>query len=254
MVSGAQGGTSLNPLASGMTYLQMRPFYRFQQVDGHHVDETAKTNGADFSVFIDNRDYYENPSKGYGLLAKVSRDFGLFDSDNSWTNLETELDAYIPVNLSNWFRQSVVALDIWTSYSSTWDEKSSHKIKNRPPKYTGPTLGGIWRMRGYPTNRFSDKAAIYYSAEFRMIPRWNPFDGWPSIQKYVGIEWLQFVPFVEIGRVAPVWNLERLHSDMKWCAGLGLRALAKGIVIRIDSAVSSESFGVQMMIAQPFQF
>jgi len=87
-----------------------------------------------------------------------------------------------------------------------------------------------------------------------MIPRWNPFDGWPSIQKYVGIEWLQFVPFVEIGRVAPVWNLERLHSDMKWCAGLGLRALAKGIVIRIDSAVSSESFGVQMMIAQPFQF
>jgi hypothetical protein len=252
--SGAQGGASLNPLASGKTFLEMRPFYRSQQIDGHHVDETTKTNGADFAVFIDNRDYYANPSKGYGLRGKVSRDFGLFDSSNSWTNLESELDVYVPLKLSNWFRQSVLALDVWTSFSPTWDKKSSGEIKNRPPTYTGPTLGGIWRMRGYPTNRFSDKAAIYYSAELRMIPRWNPFDGWPSIQKYVGIEWLQFVPFVEVGRVAPVWNLDRLHSDMKWSAGFGIRAMAKGIVIRIDTALSDEQVGVQMMISQPFQF
>ena len=252
--SGAEGGTSLNPLASGKTYLELRPFYRSQQIDGHHVDETTKTNGLDFSAFIDNRDYYANPSKGYGLRGKMSRDFGWFNSSNSWTNLESELDVYLPLKLSDRFRQSVVALDIWTSYSPTWDKKSSAEIKNRPPTYTGPTLGGIWRMRGYPTNRFSDRAAIYYTAEFRMIPRWNPFDKWPGIQKYVGIEWLQFVPFVEIGRVASEWNFKRLHSDMKWDAGLGIRALAKGIVIRIDSAVSNENFGVQMMIAQPFQF
>ena len=79
-------------------------------------------------------------------------------------------------------------------------------------------------------------------------------DGWPGIQKYVGIEWLQFVPFVEVGRVAPVWNFERLHCDMKWSAGLGIRALAKGIVIRIDTALSDEGAGVKMMISQPFQF
>jgi hypothetical protein len=41
---------------------------------------------------------------------------------------------------------------------------------------------------------------------------------------------------------------------MKWDAGLGLRASAKGIVIRIDSAYSVEGVGVQMMISQPFQF
>ncbi len=41
---------------------------------------------------------------------------------------------------------------------------------------------------------------------------------------------------------------------MKWNAGLGLRLWAKGIVIRIDTAVSDEQLGVQMMIAQPFQF
>jgi hypothetical protein len=41
---------------------------------------------------------------------------------------------------------------------------------------------------------------------------------------------------------------------MKWDAGLGLRLWAKGLVIRIDSAVSDEGASVQMMIAQPFQF
>jgi hypothetical protein len=31
-------------------------------------------------------------------------------------------------------------------------------------------------------------------------------------------------------------------SDMKWCLGLGFRAWVKGIVARIDTAVSDEDF------------
>jgi hypothetical protein len=54
--------------------------------------------------------------------------------------------------------------------------------------------------------------------------------------------------------VAPSWNIKTLHSDMKWCLGMGVRAWAKGIVARIDTAVSEEDFKIQMMIAQPFQF
>ena len=252
--SDATGGTSWNPLASGKSYLELRPFYRSQQIDGKHVDETTKTNGLDVSLFWDNRDFYANPSRGFGLRGKVSRDFGWFDSSDSWTNLEGELDLYVPLQLSDRFRQTVLALDYWTSYSPTWDEQPNGVIQNRPPAYTGSTLGGIWRMRGYPTQRFNDTAAVYYAAELRIIPRWNPFDGWPWIQKYVGIQWLQLVPFVEVGRVAPEWNLKRLHSDMKWDAGFGIRAWAKGIVIRIDTAVSDEEVGVQMMVSQPFQF
>jgi len=64
----------------------------------------------------------------------------------------------------------------------------------------------------------------------------------------------ELVPFFEIGRVAPSWNIERLHSDMNWDAGLGLRLWAKGIVARIDAAASDEGAQVQMMIGQPFQF
>jgi hypothetical protein len=245
---------SLNPFNSGRSFLELRPFYRSQQIDGDDVDETTKTNGLDFSAFWDNRDFYANPSRGFGLRGKVSRDFGWFDSSESWTNVEGELDVYIPFHLGNWLRQGVIALDYWTSYSPTWDEQSDGTVDNRPPSYTGSTLGGLWRLRGFPTQRFNDKATVYYSAELRLIPRWNPFKRWEWIQKYVGIQWLQFAPFAEVGRVAPSWNLDTLHTDMKWSLGLGVRAWAKGIVARIDGAVSEEGGQVQMIISQPFQF
>ncbi len=87
-----------------------------------------------------------------------------------------------------------------------------------------------------------------------MIPDWNPFDAWPRIQKFVGVEWLQFVPFVEVGRVAPSYDLRNLHSSMKLSGGIGLRAFANGFIVRADAAVSDEDFGIQMMISQPFQF
>ena len=254
LISEPKGGTSLNPFKSGRSYLELRPFYRSQEIDGDDIDTTVKTNGLDFSLFLDNRDFAANPSKGFGLRGKVSRDFGWFNSSDSWTNMEGELDLYFPFKLGSWLRQGVLALNHWTSYSPTWDEKSDGEITNRPPAYTGSALGGLWRMRGYPSQRFNDKAAVYYAAELRLIPEWNPFEGWPRVQKYVGIKWLQFVPFVEIGRVAPEWGFSRLHSDMKWDAGLGIRAWAQGIVVRIDSAYSDEGFGLQMMISQPFQF
>ena len=60
--------------------------------DGDAVDEDFKTNGLDFEVFWDNRDYFQNPSRGQGVFFRVSRDFGWLDSDESWTNLETEID------------------------------------------------------------------------------------------------------------------------------------------------------------------
>ena len=48
--------------------------------------------------------------------------------------------------------------------------------------------------------------------------------------------------------------MSELHDDMKWDAGLGIRFSAKGMVLRIDTAVSEEDYWIQMMVAQPFQF
>jgi hypothetical protein len=185
---------------------------------------------------------------------KVSRDFGWLNSSNPWTVYTGELDKYFSLGPSDKFRQRVIALDVWTAYSPSWEAQSNGTIVDRPPTFAGANLGGLFRMRGYPAQRFSDKAGIYYGAEYRMIPEWNPFNNWPWLQKYVGIQWVQFVPFVEAGRVGTAWSSDLLYSDLKWDAGIGLRAMAKGLVIRIDIGASSEGGDVQMMVSQPFQF
>lgn len=253
LIEGETGGTSWNPFVSGLTYLEVKPFYRWQEADSDEVQDDSKTNGVEVSLFRDNRDFKFNPSRGSAVRLRLQRDFGWFDSSDSWTVLDGELDKYFSFGKSDRFRQRVLALDFWTAYSPSWDEQDG-TIENRAPSFAGATLGGLFRMRGYPSSRFSDKACIYYAAELRLIPRWNPFDDWPRIQKYLGIQWLQFVPFAEVGRVAPHWNMDELHSDMKWDAGLGVRFWAKGLVARVDTALSDEGFGVQMMVAQPFQF
>jgi hypothetical protein len=252
--SGASGGSSWNPLESGRTFLQVRPFYRAQQINSDFVDSVQRTNGLDFTLFWDNRDFTINPSKGDSLQLRVSRDFGWASSSNAWTCYVAELDKYFSLGPSDTFRQRVIALDIWTAYSPSWEVQPNGTITNRPPTFAGATLGGLWRMRGYPSQRFSDKAGIYYGAEYRMIPVWNPFNNWSWLQQYVGVQWVQIVPFVEAGRVAPSWNLNELNSAMKWDAGLGFRAMAKGLVVRIDLAGSSEGGSVAMMVSQPFQF
>jgi hypothetical protein len=68
------------------------------------------------------------------------------------------------------------------------------------------------------------------------------------------VEWIQLVGLAEVGRVAPHYDLGELHSDMRWDVGIGLRAWAKGLVVRVDTAYSDEGFGVQMMVGHPFQF
>ncbi len=49
---------------------------------------------------------------------------------------------------------------------------------------------------------------------------------------------------------------ERIDSlvapDMKWDAGVGFRAMAKGQIIRVDIAFSEEEVGLQMMVGHPF--
>ena len=245
---------ALTPWRSGRSYLQFRPFYRSQEIDGDDFFGELETNGIDVSFYWDNRDFIPSPERGQSLLLEFSRDFGWFNSSNSWTALQGEYDQYFSFGANSRFRQRVLAFDIWTAYSPTWRETSSGDIENGPPPYAGATLGGLWRLRGFPSERFSDKAAIYYAAELRLIPEWNPFTKMPTLQKQLGVQWLQFVPFVEIGRVAPKWDVEELHSDMKWSAGLGIRAWAKGIVVRVDTAASDEGVGVMMMVSQPFQF
>jgi hypothetical protein len=253
-VGGFTGARSLNPLTSGRAFVDFRPFYRSQEIDGDDISTTISTNGIDLGLTWDNRDFPTNPARGQSVSLALSRDFGAFNSSEPWTVLQAEVDQYFELRGLPHVRQAVLALNAWTAGTPSWKQREDGSVTNRPPAYAGATLGGLWRMRAYPAQRFNDRAAIYYAAELRVIPAWNPFEAWPTFQKYANVEWLQVVPFVEVGRVAPQWDWRNLHSSMKWSAGFGIRAWASGFIVRVDSALSAEGASVQMMNSQPFQF
>ncbi len=239
--SGATGGDAWNPLRDGLTYIEVELFYRRQTIDGDFINTKQKTNGLEFALFHDNRDFPTNPSKGSSQRIAIKRDWDALDSSGAWTVVEGEFSKYFSLGPSDKLRQRVIALHFWTASTLSGDA----------PSFAGAALGGLFRMRGYQGARFNDDAAISYAVEFRIIPEWNPLAK-ISFLESLEIDWIQLVPFVEVGRVARGWNIGELHSDMKWDAGIGLRLMAKRLVLRADAAASEEGFGIQMMVSHPF--
>ena len=226
--------------------MEVESWYRIQDIESDYNDFKTKTNGLRLGLRYDNRDYAENPTRGNETSISVSRDFGSFDSSGSWTAIEGEFSQYFPLGATKNFRKVVLALNLWSAYSPTWNDDHG-----QPPLFAGASLGGLDRMRGFPEARFYDKAAIYYTAELRMIPEWNPL-GADSILGGLEVDWIMFVPCIEIGRVAEQWSIDELHSDMKWSAGVGFRAMAKHVVLRLDVGVSDEGMQAQMFVQHPF--
>ena len=151
LTGGASGADGWNPLTSGRTFLELRPFYRTQNIENDDLDGKQSTNGVEFSVFWDNRDYPVNPSRGNALSMKVARDWGLAGSSASWTSFTAEYDQYFDLGEIKGFRQAVVAFDVWTAYSPTWEVRPDGSIAHRPPAFSGATLGGLQRLRAYPS-------------------------------------------------------------------------------------------------------
>ena len=238
-----------NPLQSGRSYVEIEPFIRKQDLDGKTVDSELETNGIRFALRYDNTDFSTNPSQGSSQEIAITRDWGKLGSTAPWTVVEAEHSQYFSLPTWRGLRQAVLALNVWTANALTWDSGTTRP--HRPPLFSGASLGGLFRMRGYPEARFHDQAAVYYAAELRLIPTWNPI-GRGSRLDWLDIAWIQLVPFVEVGRVARAWNLSELHSDMKLDVGVGFRALVKGLVVRVDIAASEEEVGVQMMVGHPF--
>ena len=259
-----------NPLKSGRTILRFNLFYqrRTIEVDDENVDffppnfpvqigdePDSTTAGLTIGLEYDNRDFPVNPSRGSRTLLNVSRDFGKPDTFNSWTSLDFSFSKYWNLGASDTFAQRVIAANFWTAYSPSWKTVQLTPdfiaYENRPPSTRGATLGGVDRQRGYPRGRYSDKAAINYAVELRVMPRWDPFKNWPLIRNYPW-RWWQAVVFAEVGRVAPQWALDDLHEDMKWSAGAGIRAMIGGGIIRLEYAKSEDAAALWVMGNHPF--
>ena len=270
LVDGSTHQGSWNPRASGRTFIYFRPFYqrRTMEIDALNVglippeaglqegdEPDVSTNGIEVGIKYDNRDFTPNPTQGSLSQFRVTRDFGWFDSSNSWTGFEASFSKYWDLGDTERFAQRVFAATAWTAYVPSWETElvtpDFVRINHRPPSNRGATLGGVERLRGYPRGRFNDKAAIYYGAELRLIPRWDPFRTWPFIRNWPW-RWYQIVGFAEVGRVAPSWHIGDLHEDLKWSAGAGLRFMIGGGILRLDFATSEENTQWWVMARQAF--
>ncbi len=259
--SGPQGGDTWNPVTSGQTTLATKFFYTYRDLDDFvfnvsdgatNDDEVfAKTNGLEFWLEYDNTDFPRNPIKGSRQLLKISRDFGWGESSDSWTVLEADFSKYYDLGNSGWFRQKSLAFNFWTSNTPSWDVTASGDINHQPPPNYGSSLGGYDRMRAYPTGRFRDKSAVYYSAELRLIPQTQPLRDLPLLN-YFEIDWWQIVPFIEVARVSDTYDSDLFFKDLKVDGGIGLRFMTFRAVVRLDWAVSEEGSSVWAMISQPF--
>ena len=242
-----------NPRRSGRTLLQLEPFVFYRTIEQESGEQKGSSGGLSLSMLYDNRDFSPNPARGSATSLGIASGVGLDDDSQSWTSMSGKYSKFLSLGGSRRIRQQVLALNVWTAYTPTWGNETEEplEIDDRPPASMGASLGGFLRLRGYPLYRFQDEAAIYYGLEYRVIPEWNPL-GTISWLRWLQIDWWQFVPFLEVGRVAERWDLQELHSNMKWDAGGGIRSMTAKVVVRADAAYSEEGWHIWAMVGQAF--
>ncbi len=254
------------PFITGRTSVGIRTFFQTDNTENTEMWEdsiwwengtsrpTWNTNGLRFFLTHDNTDLDINPSRGYQFQLQYSKDFGWGDSLQSWDFLEFKYNHYFELDTFSFTKQNVLALSLWTGYSFSWDndtEISPGFDAHRPPMWEGARLGGFNRMRGYDQDRFSDKAAFYAAAEYRAIIDYNPLKDISWIPAKV--DWFQVVLFAEAGRVHDQYTID-LVNDMKYDAGISLRAMVSELPIRFDVATSEEGTYLWLMAQHPFDF
>jgi hypothetical protein len=241
LVGGASGGGVFNPFKSGRSYLQAKLFHQDRDYDDVDPSTALKTSGLGLSFKYDNTDFQVNPSTGNVLEIGVKHDPGTYES-NSWTVGELEFSQYFKLTPGPKIEQSVIAIDFWTAHN--FDDDLA-------PYYMGPTLGGLYRLRAYPIERFHDTSAIYYSAEYRVIPESDLLRSL-SFLEFANLQWWSLAVFIEYGRVAPEWDLKELHESMKHDVGLSMRVMAAQNIARIDLVWSNEDTAAWLMYGHPF--
>jgi len=250
LYSGASGGESWNPVRSGRTVFCIKPGWREQTLDRDDLNVPFETFNVEVALEHNNYDFPFNPSEGSFKRLAYKKDLTSDAQLGGWETVALELGKVFNLGGRDWARQQGLALGFWTAYVPTWKDGSVDTIQ-RPPPYEGAVLGGIHRMRAYEDNRFSDKAAIYYTAEYRLIPAWQPLrrQQW---MEWADIGWWQWALFTEAGQVSPAYQIDELHSRLHVDGGLSLRVMTHKAVCRLDFSAGEEGLRVVAMYGQPF--
>ncbi|MEF1255724.1 BamA/TamA family outer membrane protein [Vibrio sp. M260112] len=232
-----------SPIESGVSSVVLTPFYSSRELDIYN--KADKASGFKFSFDWDNRDSVRNPTKGSHTSLDITAGADRWQSEDIWTKWEFQNSQYYALGpLGEWFEQQVLAFDFYTADTPSWS-------RVKPPEQDQIRLGGLYRLRGYTSGRYHGRSAVHYSAEYRVLPDWQPLDGIPLIN-YYDLPWWQWVVFAEVGRVADEYDAKTLHSDMKWNLGGAVRFQVEGIVVRAEVAQGADEGTFRVMINQPF--
>lgn len=239
-----------SPVDSGVSSIIFTPFYSSRELDIYN-DKKEEATGFSLTFDWDNRDSVRNTTRGSHTSFDLTTGAESLQSEDLWLKWEFQNSQYYSLGpLGDWFDQQVLAFDFYTADTPTWN-KCDGLMCARPPEQEQVRLGGLYRLRGYTAGRYHGRSAIHYSAEYRVLPDWQPLDDIPLIN-YYDLPWWQWVAFVEVGRVADDYDLKTLHEDMKWNVGGAVRFQVEGIVVRAEMAKGVDEGTFRVMINQPF--
>ena len=251
---GYDGGRKWNPMISGITSLELEPYFRSRTLERYPDLEAEKSAGIKMTLEYDNRNSKTLPTRGSHTMLRMTYDPGS-SSRPDWATMEFQFSKYFNLGSSNLLDERVVALSGWLADTPTWNSTTNvngSQEYRRPPSYAGVYLGGFDRLRGYSGGRFHGRSGLLYRAEYRMVPHWQPLDALPVIGPLYNIPWWQWTLFADVGRVADNFDLGELHSDMKYSVGGGVRFMVEGITVRLEMVNSPEDTFVRVFINQPF--
>ncbi|WP_162618037.1 hypothetical protein [Shewanella halifaxensis] len=230
------------------TVLEIEPFYHSRDFRSQQVNNIeGLTYGVSMKIDRDARNYAPSPSAGYHSYAKVLRDWGNADRA-SYTRWEAQHTHYFDLGNNGWNQQQTLSVTGYVSDIPTWKNDSP---KSQPDWFAQSTLGGSDRMRGYGDDYFHNRSALFYGAEYRVTPNWQPQTSAPLIEHY-NFPWWQFAAFAEVGSVDKKLDLVKLHKDMHWSAGVGLRVFIENIVARVDYGFSKDDSILRFTVNQAF--
>ena len=239
-----------SPVDSGVSSIIFTPFYSSRELDIYN-EKKEEATGFSLTFDWDNRDSVRNTTRGSHTSFDLTTGAESLQSEDLWLKWEFQNSQYYSLGpLGDWFDQQVLAFDFYTADTPTWN-KCDGAVCARPPEQEQARLGGLYRLRGYTAGRYHGRSAIHYSAEYRVLPDWQPLDDIPLIN-YYDLPWWQWVAFAEVGRVADDYDLKTLHEDMKWNVGGAVRFQVEGIVVRAEMAKGTDEGTFRVMINQPF--
>lgn len=245
---------SWDPMISGTSSIELAA--KWQRRDLGKYNALQSTNELivySVDVEYDNRNSIHIPSDGGTINFKSNHDFGS-ETRPSWNTLELEGAFFFDIGNTSWFQQQTIGLSAWTGDTPSWNDRTTIQgktVMNRPPDYAGITLGGWDHLRGFYNGRFFNRSAVAYSAEYRIVPAWQPLQELPLINTY-NIPWWQWVLFIDAGNMSDNYDLRELHEDFTYSAGASLRLSVEGVVIRMDYSKSVEESQFRVMVNQPF--